>query len=89
MSTKSLDLSLPLSSHRRQFSSDLSSNQLIKENLKTKLDSSKLQAYEELGAKLIEDRLLLTALELYAELVILYLFYIVFSYLIFLQILSG
>ena len=69
MSTKSLDLSLPLNSHRRQFSSDLSSIQFSKDNLKTKLDSSKIQCYEELGARLIEDRLLLTALELYAELV--------------------
>lgn len=70
MSTKSLDLSLPLSSHRRHFSNELSSVQPTKEHLKTKIDSSKLQCYEELGAKLIEDRLLLTALELYAELVI-------------------
>ncbi|XP_057370697.1 uncharacterized protein LOC130691733 [Daphnia carinata] len=69
MSTKSLDLSLPLSS-RQQFSQndELSSLLLTKEHLKSKLDFSKIQCYEELGAKLIEDRLLLTALELYAEL---------------------
>jgi hypothetical protein len=75
MSTKSLDLSLPLS-NRQQFSNniELSSLQLTKEHLKTKLDFSKIQCYEELGAKLIEDRLLLTALELYAELVSTHLF---------------
>jgi hypothetical protein len=36
--------------------------------MKTKINANKLQSYEELGAKLIEDRLLLSALELYAEL---------------------
>ena len=36
--------------------------------MKTKINPNKLQSYEELGAKLIEDRLLLSALELYAEL---------------------
>ena len=67
MSTKSLDLSLPLGRHQRKLSNDLSSHQFTKD-LKTKIDASKIQCYEELGAKLIEDRLLLTALELYAEL---------------------
>lgn len=70
MSTKSLDLSLPLSSHhRRNLSTDMSSVQCNRENVKAKIDSNRAQCYEELGAKLIEDRLLLTALELYAELV--------------------
>lgn len=70
MSTKSLDLSLPLNSHRRNLSNDMSSSvQCNREHVKTKLDSNRAQCYEELGAKLIEDRLLLTALELYAELV--------------------
>ena len=66
MSTKSLDLSLPLH-HRRQLSNELSSLQFTKD-MKTKINANKLQSYEELGAKLIEDRLLLSALELYAEL---------------------
>ena len=69
MSTKSLDLSLPISNRQLINNDVLYSLQLTKEHLKTKLDFSKIQCYEELGAKLIEDRLLLTALELYAELV--------------------
>lgn len=68
MSTKSLDLSLPLRHHRRQLSSELTASQFTKDLKPVKLDSNKLQSYEELGARLLEDRLLLSALELYAEL---------------------
>lgn len=69
MSTKSLDLTHPAYTHRRNLSNDLTSVPAGKDVSKAKLDVSKIQSYEDLGAKLLEDRLLLTALELYAELV--------------------
>lgn len=68
MSTKSLDLSLTAKRHQRNLSNDLTAVP-GKELSKVKLDGSKIKSYEDFGGKLIEDRLLLTALELYAELV--------------------
>ena len=65
MSTKSLDLSLPLK--HRKFSADLGTPQAASKDRKN-IDINQLQNYETIGAKLIEDRLLLSALELYAEL---------------------
>jgi len=65
MSTKSLDLNLYL--YQLGINSEATSSKLNKE-VKTKIDGSKVNAYEEIGARLIEDGLLLTALELYAEL---------------------
>lgn len=65
MSTKSLDLNLYL--HQLGINSEAASSKSNKE-MKTKLDVNKLHAYEEIGTRLIEDGLLLTALELYAEL---------------------
>ena len=65
MSTRSLDLSSSLRNHNV-------SNEFIRtqhaRDLRPKIDANKLQCYEEMGARLIEDRLLLSALELYAEL---------------------
>ena len=65
MSTKSLDLNLYL--YQLGINNEATSSKLSKE-MKPKMDASKLHAYEEIGARLIEDGLLLTALELYAEL---------------------
>ncbi len=65
MSTRSLDLSLPLQHHH---SSNEPGTPIIAKELKFKIDAQYLQSYEQIGQKLIEDQLVLSALELYAEL---------------------
>jgi len=66
MSTKSLDLEPSLQHHKPDLE-ELDTSASSK-SLQTQLSTQQLHNYELIGLKLIEDRLLLSALELYAEL---------------------